>query len=506
MTRPVVPVRSCDVLIAGAGPVGLMLTVQLRRYGVRVVLAEQLDEPTGESRASQLNARTMEILDECGLLADFGPAPCERIGHFGGLPLDVGGVDSPYAGLWKVPQFRTESVLARRAVRAGVRIRRGHRVRAAVPEGDRVVVTVDGPSGPVRLRCRYLVGCDGGRSTVRELAGIALPGTDADRRLYRADVAGIDVPNRRFERTSAGLAVAARRPDGVTRVMVHEFSRPAGVPDEPPPFAEVVAAWRRVTGEDIAAGTPLWLDSFGDGSRLADRYRAGRMLIAGDAAHVHMPIGGHALNVGLHDAVNLGWKLAAVVRGRAVPGLLDSYGTERRPVAARVIADVDAQALLQLGGPEVEPARELVRELLDLPGVSARIADALSGVDVRYDVGADGGEHPLLGRRLPHEVLDTAAGPVPVAGLLRDGDPLLIDLSGPASGSVERDWAPWAGYVRRVPAAVRPGSALAGLPAVLVRPDGHVVAVSGAPRTALERWCGPPAQHPLISINGGSHG
>ncbi|MGW5734171.1 MULTISPECIES: SDR family oxidoreductase [Streptomyces] len=480
-----------QVVVVGAGPVGLMLAGELRLGGADVIVLESRQAPTTESRASTLHARTMEILDSRGLLEKFGTPPNEPRGHFGGIPLDLT-LPSPYPGQWKVPQTRTEEVLQEWALSLGADLRRGHEVRALTVEDDHVEVEAAGPGGPVRLRALCVVGCDGENSAVRRLTGAAFPGTDAGRELIRADVDGIDVPNRRFERLEKGLAIAARRDDGVTRVMVHEFGRPAGARTGEPEFDELCAVWRRVTGEDISGGTPLWINSFGDASRQVERYRDGRVLFAGDAAHQQMPIGGQALNLGLQDAVNLGWKLAVQVGRKASDGLLDSYHEERHMIGRRVLTNIKAQAMLLLGGPEVEAVRAVVGEVAGHRPAREHLAGMVSGLDVRYDVGE--GPSPLLGARLPHTDLVTPDGPVSTTALLRTGHGLLLDLRDDPEqhAALAESTGPWRDRVT-VAAARASGTDLDEAGLVLVRPDGHVAWTgprTDGLRTALERWFG----------------
>ncbi len=482
------------VVVVGAGPVGLLLAGELCLHGAPVVVLDRLGAPTGESRASTLHARTMEILDSRGLLDGLDPPSGGTGGHFGGVAMDLA-LPGPYPGQWKLPQPRTEQLLGRRARDLGARLRRGWTVRGVADRGGHVTLTVATAAGERRLRADWLLACDGERSTVRELIGAPFPGQPARHELLRADISGIDVPNRRFHRLPGGLAIAARQADGVTRLMVHERGRAPGA--VPPEFADVAAVWRRLTGEDIGGGTPLWVNAFTDASRQLAHYRHGRVLFAGDAAHVQLPSGGQALNLGLHDAANLGWKLAATVRGWAPPGLLDTYHDERHQVGARVLANIRAQTRLLLGGPEVEPVRALLAELIEAGPARARLAGMVSGLDVRYPVGPD--DHPLLGARLPHEHLRTPGGPVTTTELLRPGGGLLLELragDGPALGPLA---APWAGRVRVVGARPVPTGPLAAAGAVLVRPDGHVVGV-GTDRDgllrALDRWFGPPSAAP----------
>lgn len=474
-----------DVIVVGAGPTGLLLAGELCLGGARATVLEQLPAPSTASRASALHARTLEILDQRGLLEALGTVPCDRAGHFGGIRLDFEGHDSRFRGPWKVPQTRTERLLGDWAAGLGAVISRGHELVAMRQTERGVEAEALGPGGRVLIRAAYLVGCDGERSTVRRLAGIGFPGADATRELLAADVGGIDVPDRRFERHERGLAVANRRPDGITRVMVHEFGRAAAARGKGPEFAEVAEVWERVTGEAISAGEPVWVHAFRNARRLAARYRSGRVLLAGDAAHAQLPVGGQALNLGLQDAANLGWKLAAQIRGWAPDGLLDSYHEERHDVGRRVLADIEAQATLLLGGPEVEPLRTVVTELLGHEEVVEHLVRKISGLDIRYPSASD---DPLVGRRLPHWELTTGDGRYSVPELLRDGRGVLLDAAAdPAAGAP----AGWAGRVRTVRAATPPGRA------VLIRPDGYVAwADDGRTplRDALHHWFGAPEQ------------
>ncbi|MEU2249797.1 SDR family oxidoreductase [Streptomyces sp. NPDC019224] len=479
-----------QVIVVGAGPVGLFLAGELRLAGADVVVLERLTAPTTESRASTLHARTMELLDARGLLEQLGDLPSEPKGHFGGIPLDLT-LPSPWPGQWKVPQTRIEELLGQWAADLGADIRRGHEVTGLTVTGEYAEAEVRTTEGTTEFfRAAYIVGCDGENSAVRRLGGFAFPGAGAQRELLRADVAGIDIPGRRFQRLAGGMAVAARRPDGVTRVMVHESG--AAPRDTQPDFADVVDAWKRVTGEDISGGTPLWVNSFDDASRQAGTYRDGRLLLAGDAAHQQMPIGGQALNLGLQDAANLGWKLAAQVLSGGFEELLDSYDAERRAVGRRVLSNIRTQALLLLGAGEVDATREVFAELIDeSENVRTHLAGMISGLDIRYDVGP--GRHPLLGRRLPRERLVTGDGEVTTAELLRRGRGLLLIAPAAAARQEElrRTAAPWAPLVRTVTAQTAPFT-----DALLVRPDGYVVwgDTPGAdPTQALTRWFGDPA-------------
>lgn len=372
-----------DVLIVGAGPVGLLLAGDLAVAGLRVTVLEQLVEPTTESRASTLHARTMEVLAERDVLGRLGPLPDGGPGHFGGLRLDLTAADPGhrFAGQWKCPQIRLEAVLAERARDASAMVRRGHRVTALTTESDRVrVTTITGDGERHEFAAAHLVGADGERSTIRELAGFEFAGRAATREMLRADVAGIDIPVRRFERFPHGLAVSSRWPDGSTRVMAHVYGAAPRETDGEPEFAEIAAAWQRVTGEPIGHATPLWRNVFDDTSKQVTRYRRGRVLLAGDAAHRQMPVGGQALNLGLQDAADLSARLIAHrTRGRGDTHL-DGYHRARHPVGARTLTNIRAQTLLLLGGPEVEPARQLFAELLGFDDVRAHLARMISGL------------------------------------------------------------------------------------------------------------------------------
>ncbi|MFJ6721809.1 MULTISPECIES: SDR family oxidoreductase [unclassified Streptomyces] len=497
---PVAPAVDTHVIVVGAGPVGLMLAVELRLGGADVIVLEQRDAPTTESRASTLHARTMELLDQRGLLAELGTPPHEPMGHFGGIPLDLS-LPGPYPGQWKVPQVRTEELLGARALALGAELRRGHEVTGISQHPYHVEVEAVGPAGPIRVTARYAVGCDGEQSAVRRLGGFDFPGESAERELIRADIDGIEIRNRRFERLPGGLAIAARRGDGVTRVMVHQIGRPprAGAAD----FDDITTAWHHVTGEDISHGTPLWVNAFGDASRQVVRYRDRRVLLAGDAAHQQMPIGGQALNLGLQDAANLGWKLAASATGRSPGGLLDSYHHERHGVGRRVLSNIRAQARLLLGGPETESLRAVMGELIAHENVRTHLAGMISGLDIRYAATAAGagaghpladtaagpepGRHPLAGARLPHAHLlpkrpahPTAAGegprPVSTLALLRAARGVLLVLTddGALREELAEAAAPWERTLDTVTAAPPTDGPLSGVAALLVRPDGYV--------------------------------
>jgi 2-polyprenyl-6-methoxyphenol hydroxylase-like FAD-dependent oxidoreductase len=455
------PARAARVVIVGAGPVGLLLACELGRAGVAAIVVDRLASPMQESRASQITALTAELLHERGFDQLLAEAAHEPRAHFAGFGFDLAGLDSAYAGNWKVPQYRTEAFLAERAAGLGATILRAHELTSLAERAGHVRCEVRGPDGDAAIEAGYVVGCDGAASTVRRLHGFPVSVTAPTRELLRADVTGLSIRDRRFERLAGGFAVASTR-DGVTRVMVHAAGQEPAPRAGPPEFGEVAAAWAAVTGEDITGGTPAWLDAFDNARGLAGAYRRGRVLLAGDAAHWHMPIGGQALNVGLQDAVNLGWKLAAESAGRAAPGLLDTYHAERHAAAARVLDYVAAQDDLMLGGPEAEPLRAVMRELAALGPVREHLALVASNLGDRYEAAAP----PPAGQRLRRLGLRTAPGGQPGGLPAAPVNPVVVRLTPAAAG-------PGRAAISTIHAIDQDGS-FPGVTALLVRPDGYV--------------------------------
>ncbi|MFD3876055.1 rifampin monooxygenase [Streptomyces sp. NPDC058623] len=472
-----------DVIVAGGGPTGLMLAAELRLHGVAVLVLEKESEPAGHSRARGLHARSVEVMDQRGLVDRFLPLG-EKFavgGFFAGISTAwPARLDTTHSYVLAIPQADTERLLAARATELGAEIRRGCELVGLSQDEDGVSV---GLADGTELRSRYLVGCDGGRSTVRRLIGVGFPGEPSRTETLLGDME-VGVP---AETLSAVIAEVRKTQlrfgaipegDGVYRVIV-----PAnGVAEDrttAPTLDEFKRQLRVVAGTDFGVHSPRWLSRFGDATRLAERYRVGRVLLAGDAAHVHPPTGGQGLNLGVQDAFNLGWKLAAEVAGWAPEGLLDSYHDERHPVAADVLDNTRAQMELLSPEPGPRAVRRLLSELMEFEEVNRHLIEKITAIGVRYDFGEG---HELLGRRMRDVELKRGR----LYELMHDGRGLLLDRTG---------WLSVAGWADRVDYVVDTGGQL-DLPAVLLRPDGHVAWVGDDQRDLfdrLARWFGAPA-------------
>jgi 2-polyprenyl-6-methoxyphenol hydroxylase-like FAD-dependent oxidoreductase len=459
-----------SVVIAGAGPTGMMLAGELRLAGIDVLVVERrASREFAGSRAGGLHARTLEVLDQRGIADRFTAAGTPmQIQSFAGVSLDIGDFPTRFAyglALW---QKESERILAGWNDELGVPIAFGCEVTGATQDDAGVDVRLaDGRS----LRAAYLVGCDGGRSSVRRAAGIDFPGWEPSVSSLLAEVEPREEPELGIRHDENGTQAIGKLEDGkrITVVVSERYTGQSGTPTLEELRRALVAAW----GTDYGVHSPSRISRFDDATRQAASYRRGRVLLAGDAAHVHYPVGGQGLNIGVQDAVNLGWKLAAVVKGTAPHSLLDTYHAERHPVAARALRTTMAATALTRSDARLDALRDTVAEVVRLDEPRKHLAGMISGLDIRYDLG-DG--HPLVGRRMPDLDLLTGDGPLRFFTALHDARPVLLDLD----RSNRFDVGAWADRVRRIDAEYAGRwelpvvGAVPAPAAVLVRPDGYV--------------------------------
>jgi 2-polyprenyl-6-methoxyphenol hydroxylase-like FAD-dependent oxidoreductase len=518
--RPQRPSLTADVIIAGAGPTGLMLAAELCLAAVSTLVLERRPHAEDTPRANGLPGQILELLHYRGQLqrlsaaAGRRPHPAAAI-PFGGLQVDLSHLaDSPLRALG-VRQPRLERVLGLRAGELGAVVRRGHEVIGVTQDDTAVTVDVRGPDGPYRVHARYLVGCDGAHSRIRDLAGISFPGTtypEINRlgqvalhdSVTRLDNGDLDVPavgtiRQGFTRTSRGVFGLGSHTDGMLMVQTTEDDPTAPVGDTPLTMAELQGSIRRVLGVNIPLGQPLRLSRYRFQARQAQRYRAGRILLVGDAAH-QFPATGTGLNAGLLDAVNLGWKLAADLHGWAPDGLLDSYHDERHFAGTRTLLQAQAQVALRRGhDPAADALRALFQELCNDEQPARRLAALVAGADISYPI-PNHNQHPSTGAFVPDLTLHTGHGTTTVAELMHDARPVLLDLADRSDlCEIARDWQSRVD-IHTATTDNRPADAL------LIRPDAHIAwaatideptqAATTALREALTHWFGIPTTTP----------
>ena len=470
----------------------MMLAAELALAKVEVVVVERRsDHALAGSRAGGIHSRTIEVLDQRGVADRFlAEGRVAQVATFASTVLDMSDFPTrhPYSlGIW---QNQVEEIMAAWVAELPVQIHYGREVTGFAQDGTGVNVELsDGQS----LRADYLVGCDGGRSVIRHAAGIEFEGWDATRSNLIAEVELTEEPPRGIRRDARGVHGLHRLEDGKTvRVVVTE--QQLG-PSSEPTLRDLSDALITVYGTDFGIHSPTWISRFTDMTRQAVAYRAGRVLLAGDAAHVHYPAGGQGLSLGVQDAVNLGWKLAQVVKGTSPDSVLDTYRAERHPVTARALRYTMAQGVLQRSDDRMDALAGVVSELVAMDEPRKQLAGMVSGLDIHYDLGEG---HPLLGRRMPDLDLVTADGPLRVFEVLHDAKPVLLNLGEPRGIDISR----WADRVKLIDASydgvweLPVLGAVTAPTAVVIRPDGYVAWVGdgtdlGLPE-ALTTWFGPP--------------
>ncbi|MEQ5841850.1 FAD-dependent monooxygenase [Paraburkholderia acidicola] len=498
--------KSVDVVVVGAGPVGLLSAIELTLGGARVLVLERLAAPSMASKALGIGPLGSEALQRRGMTAAIAAAeehtfaaikkateqsgPNTRgkgskfSGHFAGLSLiRKDAQKEPQRHAHPVDQQAVEAMLAERVRALGIEVRRECDVTNFVQQVDGVEVEWASPSGEGRIRCAYLVGCDGGRSQIRKMAGFAFPGTPPTMTMYQA-IAEIDHPERLlptgWRRTSGGVFSYGPFPG---RFFMLDFSGPPEDREAPVTREEIEAVLRRVSGEDVRVKTLDSASRWTDNTRLVETYRQGRVLLAGDAAHVHSPFGGQGLSLGLVDAANVGWKLAAVVRGEMPDSLLDTYTAERRPVAEAVLANTLAQIAIMRPDPQAGAMRDIIANLMQFDDVNRFIGEIMSGLSIRYDLGSELDDVGRLIGDMPIKLNDAH---VSLYDVMQDGMGVFLDASmdGKASALVTAN-------TQRVRCV-----AVAAGPSMLIRPDaciawvGEEDSVDGLDE-ALHRWCIP---------------
>ena len=479
--------REHAVVIAGGGPAGMMLAAELALAKVDVAVVERRDDHVmAEARAGGLHSRTIEVLDQRGVADRFLAAGQPvQVATFGTTVMDMSDFPSRHPYSLALFQNKIEEIMAAWVAELPARIYYGCEVTGFEQDDTGVDIQV---SDGEPLRARYVVGCDGGRSLIRKAAGIEFPGWDATRSNLIAEVEVTEEPPPGPKFDAVGVHGLHRLPDGRVRVVTTEQQLGS---DSEPTLRDLSESLIAVFRTDFGAHSPTWISRFTDATRQAAAYRSGRVLLAGDAAHIHYPAGGQGLSLGVQDAVNLGWKLAQVVDGTSPESLLDTYFDERHPVTARALRYTMAQTTLQRRDDRTDALVEVLSELTAMDGPRKQLAGRISGLDIHYELGNG---HPLVGRRMPDLELETADGPVRVFELLHDAKPVLLNFGEPGGldvthrvkpidASYEGEWElPVLGWVS-------PPTA------VLVRPDGYVAWVGDGSDAglsdALATWFGP---------------
>ncbi|HKV63993.1 MAG TPA: FAD-dependent monooxygenase [Candidatus Acidoferrum sp.] len=483
--------KNHSVVIAGGGPTGLMLAGELALAGVDVAIVERrASQDLAGLRAGGLHCRTTEVLDQRGI-ADRFVSQGQKIQRapFAGATLDISDLPTRhnyFVALW---QTRIERILDDWVGELAVPIYRGHEVTGFAQDDTGVDVELsDGRS----LRAKYLVGCDGGRSLIRKKSGIDFPGWDPSTSYLIAEVEMAEEPEWGIRRSEKGINAFAKLEEGVRLVVnQHHFEQ-----RDEPTLRDLREALIAVYGTDYGLRSATYISRFTDMARQAASYRDRRVLLAGDAAHVHPPMGGQGLNIGVQDAVNLGWKLAQVVHGTSPESLLDTYHAERHPVGARVLRNTMALSTLERSDDRIGAMREMLSELLQMGAARKQYFAMMSGLDIHYDFGKG---HPLVGRRMPDLDLVTARGEMRVFTLLHHARPVLLNFAEPCGFDI----TPWADRVQRIDAKYDGTWELPALGAItaptaaLIRPDGYVAWVGDLTQMgltdAVTTWFGPPA-------------
>jgi 2-polyprenyl-6-methoxyphenol hydroxylase-like FAD-dependent oxidoreductase len=483
-----------DVAIVGAGPTGLALACELRLAGVQCRIYERrTDDDPNITRAFAVHARTLELLDARGLADDLVAhgTPVPAVQPMPNIKLDLSTLDTAYSMLLIVPQSGTERLLEQRAHELGVEMVRGAEVVGLEQDAEGVRLDLDGANGRRAIRASYVVGADGAHSTVRRLIGVDFAGRQYQTHILLADVRLARPPSDLLLGTAnvGGLALFVPFGDGWFRAIVWDRSRDRVPLDEPVTLDELRSAFQRIAGDDFGMGEPRWRTRFLSERRQARRYRVDRVFLTGDAAHVHSPLGGQGMNTGIQDAFNLGWKLAAEVRGWAAPGLLDTYHAERHAVGAAVLTITDAFNRLALSTTRLDLwlRRRAIRTALGVGPLRRRLVGRLAGIGIQYEHPA--GAHPWTGRRLPDSGTYRR-----VYQAMRDGRFLLVHHGGAAGIDLD-GWSDRLSMVELAPAPGVPET-------LLLRPDGYVAWAGDRPDRpgllhALAHWCGPiPATQP----------